>query len=104
MSLDIYLKARVITTVYDSNVTHNLTEMWDRAEIYNDLYNSEGKKAKEVVNNLKKGFEKMRLEPDVYIALEPSNGWGDYTVAMNFLGELIRQCELYPNSIVHISK
>lgn len=104
MSLDFYIKAVVPTDVYDGNMTHNVVPMWDMAGIYDELYNSEGKLAKDILPKLKYGREKMANNPEEFKKLNPKNGWGTYEGALLFLDEIITACETWPQGIIHISK
>jgi len=104
MSLDFSLQQLEITDVYSGNMTHNVTPMWKLAGIYDDLYNSDGKKAKDVVKNLKKGLRIMKFGKRRFSKLNPENGWGSYESAVKYLKEIIDACELYPESDISISK
>jgi hypothetical protein len=78
MSLDISLRAVREVVVFDANFTHNVTPMWERAGIYDALYNSEGKSAADVLAALKAGLRDMEAKPDEYTALNASKGWGTF--------------------------
>lgn len=86
--------------VYWGNYTHNVASMWDLAGIFDDLYKSVEKNAIDIVENLKKGYRKMVEKPAEFKRLNPSNGWGRYESALEFLAEVIRACEEYPDSII----
>jgi len=103
MSLNFYITA-IKTSVYSGNYTHNVIPMWELAGIYDDLYNSEGKKCKDIITNLKKGLDIMLRNPDKFRKLNPPNGWGDYDSAVKFLKEIINNCEKYPDGEIEISK
>lgn len=104
MSLDFYLDKVMLTNIYWRNITHNLGKMWREAGIYDDLYNSDGKKAGDIVESLKLGYKKMLNNPDKYKALEPDNGWGNYQNALDFLDSVIKHCEEHPDATIRISK
>lgn len=38
------------------------------------------------------GIDRMVLEPELYRAMEPSNGWGDYEGALQYLRDILAQC------------
>lgn len=103
MSLDFYLEETKPTEIYWKNVTHNLCPMWRKADIFDDLYESDGKKASEILDNLKVGLEKMLGDVMGYTKLNPENGWGDYNGAIDFLTETIKACEESPQAIIRIS-
>jgi hypothetical protein len=104
VSLDFYLEKRVMTDVYWSNYTHNVTPMWDLAGVYNALYNSDGKKAKDIIQELDDGVAKMVSSPKKFIKLNPKNGWGSYDTALDFLREVLQKCRENPTATIRISK
>ena len=104
MSIDFSLEQLEPVEVFSSNMTHNVCAMWIEAGCFDALYNSEGKHAKDVVNELTSGYKKMSLAPNIYKKLNPSNGWGDYDTALVWLKELIDACDAYPEAIVRICK
>lgn len=104
MSLDFSLLKVQPSEVFSVNYTHNVSEMWDLAGIYDDLYNSDGKLAKDIVGNLIFGLKKMLDNPDKFKKLNPENGWGDYDGAVKVLNEIISACNEYPDAEISISK
>lgn len=102
MSIDFYLQN--VQTVFDSNMTHNVSPMWTLAGIHDEIYNSEGYPAKDVLPALIRGHEKMKKFPDAFRTLNSENGWGMYEHALLFLEKIIAACKEYPNSQIHISK
>ena len=100
MSLDIGLTAVVETEVVSMNITHNLSNMWDAAGIWEVLYESEGKTAKEVLPVLKSGLQKMLEDPDKFRQFDSSNGWGVYEDAVPWLRDLIHEFEKYPDGVI----
>ena len=104
MSLDISLFEKIEAEVVNKNITHNLGPMWKEAGIYEALYESEGKKAKEVLPILKKGLLKMIEDPEHYRKFDSPNGWGLYENAVPWLFNLIEQFEKHPEGIIRISR
>ncbi len=102
MSIDFTL--RNVQDVYDNNITHNVSPMWKLAGIYDDIYNSHGYTAKDILPRLEKGLQKMKEFPQSFEALNADNGWGNYLDALKFLEDIIRGCKEYPNSEIAISK
>lgn len=101
MSLDIWLSIDIDTggkdlyqiELYWANITHNLVPMWDKAGVYDALYNSDYKQAREIVDQLKAGVIGMEEKPNEYIALNPSNEWGSYDDALPWLRKFLAACE-----------
>lgn len=104
MSLDISLTATVEATVVDKNITHNVSNMWKKAGIYEALYNSAGKTSKEILPILEKGLKDMKEKPDEYKKLDAPNGWGTYEQALSWLDKLIEEFKEYPDGEIWISK
>jgi hypothetical protein len=104
MSLDFSLEITSPHEIYSGNYTHNVSDMWRLSGVYDALYNSEGKKAKEITSILLKSYSKMLAKPAQYKKLNPKNGWGDYGTALKFLLEILQQCQEFPEAIIRISK
>lgn len=104
MSLDISLVATVETEVVSRNITHNLSKMWWEAGIYDALYNSEGKTAKEILPILEEGLKKMIDSPRHFMQFDSPNGWGLYENAVPWLISLIAEFSKYPDGIIQVSK
>jgi hypothetical protein len=104
MGLDIGLKALIEISVVDENITHNVSKMWREAGIYESLYNSEGKTAKEVIPVLIEGYTKMLSDPKKFKELDSPNGWGAYENALPWLNKLILKFQEYPDGVIWVSK
>jgi hypothetical protein len=104
MSLDFGITKVKETTVYSGNYTHNVAKMWELAGVYESLYNSNGRRANEILLNLKVGIKKMEKSPEEFKKLNPENGWGDYDSALGFLKEIALACEENPDGKIYISK
>jgi hypothetical protein len=104
MSLDFYLEALRPMDVFESNYTHNVTNMWREAGCYDALYRSDGLKAFEALPFLRKGEMDMRLRPEVYKKMNPENGWGCYDTALAFLQKVIRACEEERDATIRVSR
>jgi hypothetical protein len=111
LSLDIYLETDVntggaelhVVGLYWANITHNVASMWQRAGCFEALYKSAGKAAADILPALERAEGEMRREPGAYRALDPSNGWGGYDSALEWLGKLIAACRRYPKAVVRVS-
>lgn len=112
MSLDISLHIDVETggvepysvTLFDANFTHNVTNMWSEAGIYDALYMSEGKTAGEVLSALRQGLADMEARPAIYRAMNSPNGWGTYRHALPWLRTLVAAFEAHPLATIHVWK
>lgn len=111
MSLDIWLNVAACSncergneTVFDANITHNLVRMWQLAGVYDALYMSEGKRARDVLNALEGGLAYMRANPGECRQQDAPNGWGTYKDALPWLERLTEACRRYPDASIRISK
>ena len=104
MSLDFSVYAPIITDVASANYTHNVTRMWKEAGVYDALYMSDGKQVKDIIDELNSGLSNMYANPEKYIAMNPTNGWGSYESALDWLKQLISNIESYPDGTICISK
>lgn len=106
MSLDIWLTGPETVEVEhcDMNITHNVTGMWSLAGVYDALYNSQGKLARDILETLQIGIAHMERAPDAYIALEPENKWGTYQQALRWLKEFTAHCSAHPEAKIGVSK
>lgn len=105
MSLDVSLNKRKMCSVYDGNITHNLGKMADAAGIYYHLWCPEEieiKKAKNLIDPLKKGLLELNRNSKKYKKFNPSNGWGNHAVLVRFVENYIEACEENPNSIIKV--
>lgn len=88
--------------VYHSNMTSNVSGMWDDAGIELRLYcydrEHAGDEARVVAPLLTEAIHKMEADPERYRAMEPSNGWGSYEGTLSFLRKLRDACLMYPNA------
>lgn len=73
--------------MFDGNYTSNTSRMWGHA-LGGDvgLRDFDGAPAVEAAGPLRAAVERMRAAPEVYEAMNPANGWGDYAGAVCFLG------------------
>src|SRR3954468_564392 len=71
----------VDTNVFQANITHNLGKMADIAGVYDCMWRPEESGltyAKQLIEPLKAGLDRLRADPDTFKAHNPPNGWGDY--------------------------
>jgi len=110
MSLDFYLTYNCDgnrITVFDSNITHNLGKMADKAGIYYALWRPEEKgykKAKDIVVILEKGLEKLKAKPKYFNKFNASNGWGTYEHFVPFVEAVLEACKQYPKAKIVVSR
>jgi len=104
MGLSIWVEALIVDRVAEGDMTHNVSGMWREAGIYEALYESEGKRVKEILPALKIGLGDMLNRPEAYKKYEPSNGWGTYRDAVRFLVDIIQNFGEYPEGVIKVSR
>jgi hypothetical protein len=107
MSLDFYLERVQLTTVFDRNITHNLTKMASEAGIYYALWRPDEKgyqKAAQIVPILKKGLTLLESDPERFEKFNSKNGWGMYEHFIPFVKAVLEACEEYPDADIRVSR
>jgi len=113
--------------VYDSNITHNLNTMAEKAGIYEALWrpyklNKEWKDnffsdkeeyvfedtftvyAKDIIPKLEEGLKELKCKPEYFEEFNSPNGWGKYEHFVPFVEEYLNACKEYPEAIVITSR
>lgn len=110
MPLDFFLTISVDTggeqpheiELYETNITHNLGKMAREAGIYRALWHGEGKektgKAGDIIEDLQKGLDDMKSNPDKYKRLDAPNGWGTYEQFVPFVEKVLEACKKHPKA------
>jgi hypothetical protein len=107
MSLDVTLTAVRPTTVYDSNITHNLGRMADEAGIYQHLWRPEEigiTTAAQLIEPLSAGLALLRSDPAHFRAFNAPNGWGLYEHFVAFVEQYLDACRENPDATVSVSR
>jgi hypothetical protein len=93
--------------IYSSNITHNLGDMAEAAGIYKELWRPEVigiTKAKQLIEPLKIGLEKLKSDPKEYERYNASNGWGLYEHFVPFVENYLNACIENPDANVSVSR
>ena len=107
MSLDVYLKNKEGEEVFSANITHNLTNMAEEADLYFYLWRPEecGKKtAGELLYPLRDGLHNLKIDPERFKKLNPENGWGSYEGLIKFVENYLNACYEYPDAEIIVSR
>lgn len=107
MSLDIILRTAEGDSVYEANITHNLTTMADALGMYQAIWRPEEigiERAGQVIPYLEKGISEMAIYREKYMQYEAENGWGTYAVFLPWLQDYLHACRKYPLSSIEISR
>ena len=140
MSLDIYLyrekrtsydKEKTYTDslecVYDSNITHNLGSMAQKAGLYEALWRpymlhkewkdnflddeqegmfEEGVTmyAKDIISKIEEGLKFLKRKPEYFEEFNSPNGWDMYENFVPFVENYLNACKEHPEAIVKTSR
>jgi hypothetical protein len=124
MSLDVYLMSGVkphkcicqcgneheieeSIELFWANITHNLGTMADKAGIYEYLWRPEEINctvAKDLIDPLTIGLEKLKSDPDFFKQFNDKNGWGTYNVFVPWIQEYLDACIEYPDALIGVSR
>jgi hypothetical protein len=91
-------------TLFESNMTHNVSPMWREAGCFDALYESHGQVAGRYIEALNAAVASMSSDPARYRALDPKNGWGSYVTAFPWLQEVRNAFERYPKAKICVSR
>tara|TARA_Y100000034_G_scaffold91926_1_gene110996 strand:- start:648 stop:1016 length:369 start_codon:yes stop_codon:yes gene_type:complete len=115
MSLDVglYLEVDVgndeleYVSFYNANITHNLGNMADKADIYYALWRPEEincKYAEDIINLLESGLKDLKARPKYFEQFNSPNGWGMYEHFVPFVEKYLDACKKYPKAMISISR
>ncbi len=84
--------------IEDRNMTYNVSPMFRKALKEGGVNKLDGKLAKDCINMLRDGIKDMQDKKAEYEKLNPSNGWGDYDSALNYLKRLLDDALAHPKA------
>jgi hypothetical protein len=100
-------------SVYDNNITHNLSKMAFEVKLTNglSLYDvlwrpdeHELELAEDIAELLDEGWNILLSEPDRFRQLNPENGWGNYDNLCKFVYEYRNACWNEPDATVEVCR
>jgi len=107
MSLDVYLTKAMPTTVFESNITHNLGVMADSAGVYEELWRPSEigiDKAGLLIDPLDRALKLLESDPKRFEKFDTNNGWGTYDSLVSFIREYLKACKENPDASVSVSR
>ena len=113
MSLGVSLIANQPVSVFDANITHNLTEMASEVKLSNGmtLYQvlwrpdeSNLKYARDIADLLEEGWNILMADPEHFKKFNPENGWGSYDGLEKFVYKYLNACRFNPGAELEISR
>lgn len=105
MSLDFYLLDKNGNEIFTNNITHNLNQMADAADLYQVLWRPEElgyTKAGQCVPKLKEGLAWLIENKEYAETFNAPNGWGLYKNFVPFVLEVLMACQEYPDATIEI--
>ena len=82
---------------YDGNITYNVCEMLEVAFGEQHLKKWNDKPVNEFIEEFKKGYEDMMLNPTKYKKYDSPNGWGTYETTLKAIQNLYNYIVEYTN-------
>jgi len=113
MSLTVNLMVPQPVSVYDNNITHNLSKMASEVKLSNglSLYDvlwrpdeHELELAEDIAELLDEGWNILLSEPDRFKQLNPENGWGNYDGLCKFVYEYRNACWDEPDATIEVCR
>ena len=95
------------TVIYHANITHNLTDMAAKAQLYDCLWRPDEhglETAIDLIPKLAMGLDRLLRKPERYKRLNPSNGWGDYDGLVKFVSNYLKACIDHPTALIEVSR
>ncbi len=94
------------TEIFTKNITHNCNKMMIAATdaLYDALYNSDGREARDIIPALTYGLTKLTQNQEEIKKLEPSNGWGSYDGLIDFVCDVLGACVKNPNATIYVGR
>ncbi|GBQ86015.1 hypothetical protein AA14337_3218 [Acetobacter malorum DSM 14337] len=90
-------------TVFSLNITHNLVEMAQEAELYEALWRPEEigvSTASDLIPKLENGLVTLILEKERLLQFSPDNKWGSHDALLGFVRECLRAAQKFPSAEV----
>jgi hypothetical protein len=113
MSLDVSLMVTKPVSVYDNNITHNLSKMASEVKLSNglSLYDVLWRpdehqlvSAKDIAELLDEGWNILLSQPERFEPLNPENGWGNYDALCRFVYEYRNACWNEPDATIEVCR
>lgn len=104
MSWDINIKAKREISIYETNITYNLSDMYYRCvDKEKGLKLFDNMSCKEALPILQKAIEDLIDNKDEYEKLNPENGWGSYEHLLGTFLDMRKCCIDNPDGIIELS-
>ena len=107
MYLDVHLEDENGRDLYWRNITHNLTTMAERADLYQCLWRPEEigiTTAHELIEPISKGIAFLAAYRSLCEQDNPPYGWGDWESLYDFCCDYLKACTEYPLSTIRVCR
>ena len=95
------------TVVFTANITHNLSGMASKADLYRALWRPEDlgiTKAEQLIQPLATGLVQLYGNPCWFKKFDSPNGWGTFDTLLSFVERYLTACQVYPSADVTVSR
>lgn len=92
-------------TAWHGNITSNVADMAEEADIYAALCMPElcgFKFAAEIIGTLEVGIKMLKEQPERFDVYNDKNGWGTREQFVEFLEEYLQACRTYPTAEIAV--
>ncbi len=86
--------------VFSWNYTSNCAPMWRKAGV--DIAEFDGQVAADCAVQLEYAIAAMECDPQTYVEMNPSNGWGSYETLLPALHNLLAAMRAHPKTKVDV--
>jgi hypothetical protein len=89
------------------HLTHNLNKMAELSYLYKPIWRPDENGitfASQMIQYLEAGIDKLEKNPDFYIKIQPSNGFGSYHSFLKVCREYLDICKEYPDAIIDVCR
>jgi hypothetical protein len=88
--------------VFTDSISPGFVPLWEEVGVYESLYDSDGKKAREISRRLAYGLDRMTSDEGLAALIPPGTG-GGMKEAVGFLENVLRACIVHPDARVEAS-
>lgn len=88
--------------VFSGTISPGFVPLWEEAGVYESLYDSDGKKAREISRSLAYGLDRIVSDENMATLIPPGTG-GGVKEAVGFLESLLKACIVHPDARVEAS-
>lgn len=88
--------------VFSDSTSPGFVPLWQEAGVYECLYDSDGRQAREISRSLAYGLDRISADESLSALIPPGTG-GGMKEAVRFLENVLRTCIVHPDARVEAS-